>query len=202
LASPDQRRSALTIEDVWRELGGSVRGFVHRRVADRDAVDDIVAEVMLRAHANLGGLDDHDKVTAWVYRIARNAITDHYRSVARRVDVPMGRVADSPGVDVGADGWLDGQAAPGCEPSGALRPLVQQLPPDYRRAIELTDLGGMTQADAARLEQLSVSGMKSRVQRGRRQLAALLHQRCEVSLDATGMPTDCAPRADGCGCDG
>jgi hypothetical protein len=39
------------------------------------------------------------------------------------------------------------------------------------------------------------------VQRGRRQLVALLHQHCEISVDAAGMPANCISRADGCGCD-
>jgi RNA polymerase sigma-70 factor, ECF subfamily len=200
LAPSDPTVATLSVEDVWRDFAGPLHGFVHRRVADRHAVDDIVADVMLRIHTHLDGLDDHEKVTAWVFRIARNAITDHYRRTARRPDTPSD-VPDGPvDHDSQADGWVEDQEVVIRELSVMLSPLVEQLPDDYRRAIELTDLGGMTQADAARLEHVSVSGMKSRVQRGRRQLAALLHQHCEITLDATGLPADCIPRADGCGC--
>ena len=201
LASSDRPVAALSVEDVWRDFAGPLHRFVHHRVADRHAVDDIVAEVMLRIHTHLDGLDDHEKVSAWVYRIARNAITDHYRRTARRPDTPgdLSDEAQTGGSD--ADGWLDDRDVLMRELATMLAPLVGQLPDDYRRAIELTDLGGMTQADAARLEHVSVSGMKSRVQRGRRQLVALLHQHCEITLDATGLPADCTPRVDGCGCD-
>lgn len=198
---PDPTVAALSVDDVWRDFAGPLHGFVHHRVADRHAVDDIIAEVMLRIHTHLDSLDDHEKVTAWVYRIARNAITDHYRRTARRPDTPSDLTDDVQSGGSGADGWLDDQDLVLRELSVLLAPLVERLPDDYRRAIELTDLGGMTQADAARLEHVSVSGMKSRVQRGRRQLVALLHQHCEITLDSTGLPADCTPRADGCGCD-
>jgi RNA polymerase sigma-70 factor (ECF subfamily) len=200
LAPSNPTVAALTVEDVWRDFAGPLHGFVHRRVADRHAVDDIVAEVMLRIHTHLDRLEDHEKVTAWVYRIARNAIIDHQRRTARRPDAPSVLTDEARADESETDGWLEDQGAVARELSMLLRPLVEQLPADYRRALELTDLGGMTQADAARIEHVSVSGMKSRVQRGRRQLVALLHQRCEITLDATGMPADCTPRADGCGC--
>ena len=68
----------------------------------------------------------------------------------------------------------------------------------------MIDLDGMPQAGAARREGVSLSGMKSRVQRGRRRLAELLGQCCTLTLDARGVPMDYerAPGcAGGCGCD-
>ena len=67
----------------------------------------------------------------------------------------------------------------------------------------MIDLDGMPQAGAARQEGVSLSGMKSRVQRGRRRLAELLGQCCTLTLDARGVPMDYerAPGcAGGCGC--
>ena len=67
----------------------------------------------------------------------------------------------------------------------------------------MIDLDGLPQAGAARREGLSLSGMKSRVQRGRRRLAELLEQCCALTLDARGVPMDYEPTAGcerGCGC--
>jgi RNA polymerase sigma-70 factor (ECF subfamily) len=192
----------LSAEDVWRDFGAPLQTFVRRRVGDPHLADDVVAEVMLRIHEHLGHLDDHEKVTAWVFRIARNVVVDHYRRVGRRPEVLDDAAVDRATDDrVTPDGWVDDQAAVLAEVAAVLRPIVAQLPHDYRRALELTDLGGRTQADAAQIEGVSLSGMKSRVQRGRRQLAVLLSQHCEITLDATGMPADCTPRAGGCPCE-
>jgi RNA polymerase sigma-70 factor (ECF subfamily) len=188
----------LDLESIWSEVGTSMQRFVRRRVSDRDDADDVVAEVMLRIHQNLASLDDRERLTAWVFRIARNAITDHYRRTARRREVVASEPALDP--DAGADAWLDDQAATLFELAACIRPLVNALPVDYRRALVLTDLEGHSQADAARMEGISLSGMKSRVQRGRRQFGALVRQCCDVTTDSRGELLDFQPRADGCGC--
>ena len=194
----DQTDDVLDLEAIWAEVGASMERFVRRRIRDRHEADDVVADVMLRIHQNLASLDDSERVTAWVFRIARNAITDHYRRTARRREV----VAAEPelGADDGADAWLEDQSATLSELASCIRPLVDALPGDYRRALVLTDLEGHSQVDAARMESISVSGMKSRVQRGRRQFAALVEQCCDVTTDSRGRLVDFQLRSDGCGC--
>jgi RNA polymerase sigma-70 factor (ECF subfamily) len=189
-------RPAITVEAIWAEVGHSLERFVRRHVSDPHGADDVVAEVLVRIHEHLGTLDDEERVTAWVFRIARNAITDHYRRNGRRRE-DLGAEADP--AEAGADGWLEDQTAALADLASCIRPLVDALPPDYRRALELTDLQGRTQAEAARLEGISVSGMKSRVQRGRRLFAALVRQCCDVTVDARGELVDFQVRS-GCGC--
>jgi RNA polymerase sigma-70 factor, ECF subfamily len=186
------------VEAIWAEVGTSLELFVRRHVADPHHAEDVVAEVLVRIHEHLGTLDDHERVTAWVWRITRNAITDHYRRTARRRET-LATDDDLPGDD-GADDWIDDQAAVVRDLATCIRPLIEALPTDYRRALELTDLDGRTQAEAARLEQISVSGMKSRVQRGRRLFAALFRSCCEVTTDSRGELVDFRLRPDGCGC--
>jgi len=193
-----QTDQTLDLETIWAEVGASMEHFVRNRISDPHHADDVVAEVMLRIHQNLGSLDDHERLTAWVFRIARNAITDHYRRTARRREVVAAE--PQPGTHTAADAWLDDQAATLSELASCIRPLVDALPSDYRRALVLTDLEGHSQVDAARIEGISVSGMKSRVQRGRRQFATLVKQCCDVTTDSRGQLVDFQPRPDGCGC--
>ena len=110
---------------------------------------------MLRVHQNLAALDDHERVTAWVFRITRNTITDHYRRTGRRREVLAAEI--EPDANPSADAWLDDQEATLSELAGCIRPLVDALPSDYRRALELTDFDGHSQADAARIEGISLS---------------------------------------------
>jgi RNA polymerase sigma-70 factor (ECF subfamily) len=61
--------------------------------------------------------------------------------------------------------------------------MIDRLSEEYRQAVVLVDLEGITQQAAAAQLRLSLSGMKSRVQRGRRQLKGMLEACCTIELD-------------------
>jgi RNA polymerase sigma-70 factor (ECF subfamily) len=75
---------------------------------------------------------------------------------------------------------------------------VARLPSPYREAVTLVELEGLTVREAAEMAGVSVSGMKSRVQRGRAQLRQLFDECCEIALDARGKVIDYAPRPRPC----
>jgi RNA polymerase sigma-70 factor, ECF subfamily len=188
---------ALDTEDVWREFGAQLGAFVRRRVTDPDRAEDVLSEIVLRVHRNIGRVEDREHLIRWLYRITRNAIIDEYRRAERdrtRHDALPADLAEA-----AADIPDEEQPAVLHELAACMRPLLDRLPPEQRRALELTELEGLTQTAAAAREGVSVSGMKSRVQRGRRRLAALLGRCCELTLDARGVPMDYAPPAD-CHC--
>ncbi len=192
-----QTATALTVEDVWVEFGAGLRAFVGRRVADAHQAEDLVSEIVVKVHRHLDTLDDQERLTAWVFRIARNVIKDHYKMSGRRREVLDAEPDDVASVST-TDEWVEDQDAVLAELAVCLRPLLSELSADYRRALELTDLGGLSQAEAAELEHVSLSGMKSRVQRGRRQLGVVLRQCCTPTLDSRGVPVDYRPRPDIC----
>jgi len=187
------------MEAVWRDLHGPLLGFIARRVPDRASAEDILQEVMLRVHRHAEELHHAESVGAWIHRIARNAITDHYRRAVVRRERPAGSDAD-----------LDRPVAPmvlepgpdelRTELAACLEPLLAQLPPIYRDALRLTDLDGLTQAGAAARIGLSTSGMKTRTQRARAQLRALFTRCCEIELDRRGGVVDYHPNDASCDC--
>ena len=182
-------------EQMWREMLPQLRKFVRRRIADPNRADDVVAEILLRIHQNVASLDDRELLPNWVFRIARNAVIDEYRRAGRSREQLTPTLSDQviePSVD-------EDEPAAIRELSACLRPLLKGLSADQRDALEMVDLAGMTQADAAQQVGVSLSGMKSRVQRGRRRLAELLGQCCALVLDSRGVPMDYEPRS-GCGC--
>src|SRR5215211_7847856 len=77
-----------TQDEVAAELHARLRAFVGGRISDPDAADDVAQEVLLRLHRNLGALRAEDRLDAFAYRIARNAIIDHYRSRATAKETP------------------------------------------------------------------------------------------------------------------
>jgi RNA polymerase sigma-70 factor, ECF subfamily len=172
-------------EARWRELRARLHGFVARRVGNPEDTEDIVQDVFVRMQRNIDALSSADRLDAWAFRIARNAVADHYRSANRRDLTGEGdrRMMDGLAVDsVGGEQPNDARA----EMAHCIAPMVRGLPDDYRRAIELTELEGMTQAAAAERLGLSIPGAKSRVQRGRARLRAMLLRCCQIETDRRG----------------
>jgi len=178
---------------VYGELQARLRPFVARRVSSPADVDDVLQEVFLRMQRGLPGLRDEQRFGPWVYQVARHAIADHHRAQARH-PVPVGEV-DEPDQAVDEDGSEIEQVL-----STYAASLVVNLPSPYREALTLTELQGLTQAEAAEQVGISISGMKSRVQRGREQIRALMDACCQIGLDARGRVITCEPRAAGRGC--
>jgi RNA polymerase sigma-70 factor (ECF subfamily) len=72
---------------------------------------------------------------------------------------------------------------------------VARLASPYREAITLTELRGLTQKDAAEMLGVSLSGMKSRVQRGREKIREMFDECCAISVDCRGRVVECESRA-------
>jgi RNA polymerase sigma-70 factor (ECF subfamily) len=170
---------------IWSDVHQGLHAFIAKRVADDAQADDILQEVFLQVHRQLDRLNDPDRVMAWLYRIARNAIVDYYRSSGRCREQPIGLSGD---MELIAPSSLsdDQSGRLRTELAACLRPMLDRITKDYREAVTLVELEGLTQQAAAKRLGLSISGMKSRVQRGRKQLKQLLEDCCLVQLDRRG----------------
>ena len=219
----DGASSTQVSEQLWRDVHERLTAFVAQRVDHPADVADLVQTVFLRAHQHMSALADEERLLPWLFQITRNAIADYYRSPARRREV--GAVAPDGALQLPPDGErfaaaLSGSGQSGStelpdpgaasddasamrELAGCMRPLVEQLPPTYREALTLVEFEGMSQVDLASQLGVSVSGMKSRVQRGRSMLRDTLLACCEVSRSATGGVLDFAARSGApCGTEG
>jgi RNA polymerase sigma-70 factor (ECF subfamily) len=171
--------------EIWREVHEGLRAFIAKRVADEASVDDLSQEVFVRMQRGLGGLKKESRLVAWIYQIARHAIIDYYRARDRQPEWPVGLASD---LETLYPASLPVESSEGSgqlrtELAGCLRPMIERLSDDYRQAVTLVDLEGLAQQEAAARLGLSVSGMKSRVQRGRRQLRDMLEACCVIALD-------------------
>jgi RNA polymerase sigma-70 factor (ECF subfamily) len=179
---------------LWTEFSDRLRRFIAHRVANEADAEDILQEVFLRLHQRRDAVRRGDRLGAWLFQVTRNAIVDHYRSPARRRELAAGETLDMtidvPSDDVDAADAARDAAQAQQELATCLRPMVGHLPDRFREAVTLVDLEGLTQPQAAARLGLSVSGMKSRVQRGRQALRQLLVACCPVQLDSGGRVVD------------
>jgi len=194
---------AITTEAIWIEFHASLLRFVARRVRNQADAEDVVQRVFLQVHRALPTLRDADRLPAWLYQTTRRVIADFYRAPAARRELPMGDA-----VEVAGDRDASSTAADAddhtalLELSACLRPLMSSLSAADQEALTLVEFGGMSQVDAARQIGVSVSGMKSRVQRARARLRSTVEACCRVEVDRRGGVSSFQPRAaDSCGCE-
>jgi RNA polymerase sigma-70 factor (ECF subfamily) len=194
------RTSDAAADVLWTDLHERLHGFVGRRIGDPHAADDVAQEVLLRLHRSMGELRAEDRLDAFAYRIARNAIIDHYRSHASGRETPAQPDDLVTHIDAGEDSDQDpDEDGARQELARCLAPLIRQLPEPYREALTLTDLGKLSQVEAAQVVGLSIPGMKARVQRARAQIHESLTGCCDVALDDSRHITD-VRRTGPCAC--
>jgi RNA polymerase sigma-70 factor (ECF subfamily) len=182
----------------WAETLSRLRGYIAARIGDSEAAADIAQDVIARSIA-AGALERAHDLNGWLFRAAQNAIVDHYRS--RRVRQPDSELVEW--AEPESDGPAPNQATR--DLARCVQPLIDELPTKYRDALIAIDIEGHTHHAAAEAIGISTSGMKSRVQRGRRHLRDLLTECCAVHLsrdgaiasyERSGSSLDGAP----CGC--
>jgi RNA polymerase sigma-70 factor (ECF subfamily) len=166
---------------MWEQLHDGLRAFIAKRVGNEAEIEDLLQEVFLRVHQNAESLQESERMVSWVFQITRNAIIDHYRSAERRRELPAGLATEiEQEKNVMA---VEEESEAKYELSHCLRPMIDRLSPEYREAIRLVELEGLTNQEAATKLGLSVPGMKSRVQRGRQQIRKMLDECCLIELD-------------------
>jgi RNA polymerase sigma-70 factor (ECF subfamily) len=170
------------------ELEAKLRPFVAQRVSPSD-VDDVLQDIYLRVQRGVSMIRDDERFGPWVYRVARSAIAEQRRTRARH-PLPEG---DAPEAGTDAGEPIDEPTAEE-KLAAAVVPFIATLASPYREALTLTELEGLTQQQAADMLGISLSGMKSRVQRGRARLRELFEECCVIALDARGRPISCEPR--------
>lgn len=160
---------------LWWTFRAELLRFVRNRVGDKCVAEDIVHDVFIKAFTHRNELKDGSRLRPWLYQITRNALIDHYRSQKPCEPLPEDLVEHT------AEGERAEEELALC-----LRPLLRELPEKYREAVLITMEADVTQRQFASRKGLSVSGAKSRVQRGRNMLREALLQCCRVEMNQRG----------------
>ena len=88
-------------EEAWQELirqfEGRLFAYVHRRIADRAACEDIVQEAFMGFVNSLPNFDENRPLESFLFSICSNKLTDHLRRNGRRPAIPMSTTEDSQG---------------------------------------------------------------------------------------------------------
>ena len=159
-AGDPQAAAALvraTQADVWRLCAA---------LGDRDSADDLTQETYLRAFGSLHRFEGRSSVRTWVLAVARRVCAAALR--ARRRRPSLFRV-DAVDVEVGDGADRVGEHA-------AVGDLLARLDADRREAFVLTQVVGLSYAEAAEVAGCPVGTIRSRVARARADLVAALDE--------------------------
>ena len=174
--------------ELWEAFNRQLFSFIRKRVNDTQDAEDLLQEVFLRVHTRLDSLRDQERLVPWLYQVARNAVIDYYRGT-RDLAPLMDRfpVLDEPA-----------EPDPAAEIAAGLEEMLKSLPDLYRETLLLSEIQGKKHKDIAVQLGISLSGVKSRVERGRELMRRDLWECCHFEFDRRGHLIHYEPRPECC----
>ena len=134
-------------EQIYDRHVMAIHRFVFARVGNRPDAEDLTAQVFMRALEQLEMDRSAAEISAWLYRVAQNAVADYWRAFYRLPQVDLEGVADA---------WAPMPAshrapAPADDDRAviAVKALLKRLPEQYARVLELRFLERLTVAETA-----------------------------------------------------
>jgi RNA polymerase sigma-70 factor, ECF subfamily len=175
VSSPDlllARRAAAGHADAWEEIvaafGPRLYNIAFHFTGRREEAEELTQEVFLRLHQNLRRYTGEFPFAAWALRLSRNLCIDHYRRTRR--ERRSTTVSDEVLAHVAAADDVEGRAQEG-ERLRAVYASLEEMPEETACAILLFDLQGWSLEETAASLELPVGTIKSRLHRGRLELA-------------------------------
>ena len=144
----------------------SLRAFAISLCGNIDRADDLVQETLLRAMANIDSFQPGTNMSAWLFTILRNLFRSDYRKRRREVEDAEGNYAKTLKTQPAQNAHLEFEE---------FRVALDKLPQDQREALILVGASGFSYEDAAAICGCAVGTIKSRVNRARSKLSALLY---------------------------
>jgi RNA polymerase sigma-70 factor, ECF subfamily len=180
------------IEDIWSSMNSKLNGFISKYVKNNDDVRDIIQDTFIKVKLNINSLSNPAKVENWIFQIARNTMNDHFRNKKKLIEKQDESIKDTDSEDSEEEAMIKNQTLNFSDYTGF---VVSQLPDKYRKAVIMADIEGRKMSDIAKEFNISISGAKSRVQRGRKMIKEIILQCCEVTSDNYGNIVEYKPRS-------
>ena len=168
---------------IFEEYHSRILRYLTRIVGPEEA-EDLAQEVFDKISRGLEGFQEKSKLSTWIYRIATHTAIDRCRTAASRhanehrpfeEDTPPEASANpaSPAPPV-TDRLVIRK-----EMSDCVNEFIDNLPPDYRTVIVLSDLEGFANKEIAEILGISLDNVKIRLHRARSRLKKALQEGCD-----------------------
>jgi RNA polymerase sigma-70 factor (ECF subfamily) len=162
----DQRAWEQIVRQNWRK----VFNVAYKFVGKHDEAEDLTQDIFLKIFRALNTFDRRANFQTWIISISRNLCIDHYRSV-RKERQTIARDVDSTDLQPATTERGPYQAAEHQDLRAQLRQALETLPATLRTAVVLRDLQELSYQEIAERLGLPEGTVKSRINRGRIELA-------------------------------
>ena len=181
----DQLAWETIVRLYWRKVFNVAYKFVGRH----DLAEDLTQDVFLKLYKSLDTFDRRANFQTWLISVSRNLCIDHYRSVRKERET-INRDVDASELspvshDAAADARLEQR-----DRVALLRLALDKLAPTLRTAVMLRDIQELTYQEIADQLHLPEGTVKSRINRGRTELARQIQKLREQqdAIPRTGVP--------------
>ncbi len=176
------------INHIWKEYHNQLLDFIRKRIKDPLDAEDILQEVFVKILSKIDTLKDSEKLKSWMYQITRNAISDHYRGKLKENKPETisftEKESDENSAMKDAEGWIG--------------LYIDELPENYKQAVILSELKGLSIAEIAETLNISYTNARARINRGRLALKKNLTDCCTFHVDVYGNIIDYYPNPPAC----
>jgi RNA polymerase sigma-70 factor (ECF subfamily) len=182
---------AAAWEDIVRRFHRRIYNICYRFAGSPDDAQDLTQEVFIKVYRSIGSFDDAQaSFNTWVTTVTRNLLVDHFRKTRNEratdsIDAAQGADEDGPTLAdrLAADGTENPQRhVESRERREMVHGALQQISPDLREAVILRDLQDMDYREIAHVLKVPEGTVKSRINRGRAELARLLQRTYRQAL--------------------
>lgn len=164
------------VNHIWTSFHKELRAFIYNKTRNHSDTDDILQDVFAKIITNMDKIRQSENMRNYLFGMVRNAVNDYFRRKRYNESLTMAEHLTEEESDS-----LNKSIAECC-----IRPFINKLPVLYREALLLTEFQDITQKELAKKLDVSYSGAKSRVQRGREKLKELILDCCALQSDSYG----------------
>lgn len=175
--------SHQTFNQIFDEYHPRIIRYLKRIIGSDDA-EDLSQVVFDKVSRGLSRFQGRSSLSTWIYRIATNTAIDKTRSAAYNYE--MEHHSFEEGTSLEASDAPAVQASPATdqlvirkEMSDCINEFIDNLPPDYKTVIVLSDLEGFANKEIAEIVGISLDNVKIRLHRARAKLKKALQEGCD-----------------------
>lgn len=175
--------SEYEFKKIYDEYYSRILQYLTRIGGPNDA-EDMAQDVFDKINNGLGGFQGKSKLSTWIFRIATNTAIDRSRSAAfkqkkEHIAIEDGTEHQAACTSASNKSPVTDQLVIRKEMSDCVNEFIDNLPPDYKTVIVLSELEGLTNKEIAEILGISPDNVKIRLHRARAKLKAALNAGCD-----------------------